>query len=63
VPSRDSRTGRATEQLREVFETWRGRTLPADVDTAAWSHRYRLAVNTTSLAASSVRITATVDAG
>jgi uncharacterized protein YcbX len=46
VPTRDSRTGLVTEQFRDVFEAWRGRTLPADVDAAAWSHRYRLAVNT-----------------
>jgi hypothetical protein len=63
VPTRDSRTGLVTEQFRDVFEAWRGRTLPADVDAAAWSHRYRLAVNTASLAASTVRINATVVAG
>jgi hypothetical protein len=63
VPTRDSRTGAVTEQFREVFEAWRGRTLPADVDAAAWSHRYRLAINTVSLASSSVRVAATVVAG
>jgi hypothetical protein len=63
VPTRDSRTGLVTEQFRDVFEAWRGRTLPADVDAVAWSHRYRLAVNTASLAASTVRINATVVAG
>ncbi|MFM7245075.1 MAG: MOSC domain-containing protein [Planctomycetaceae bacterium] len=46
VPTRDSRTGAVTEQFRDVFEAWRGRTLPAAVDAAAWSHLYRLAVNT-----------------
>jgi len=46
VPTRDSRTGRVTEQFREVFETWRTRTLPAAVDAAAWSGVYRLAINT-----------------
>ena len=46
VPSRNSRTGRVTEQFRDVFEAWRGKTLPANVDAANWSHAYRLAVNT-----------------
>jgi uncharacterized protein YcbX len=46
VPSRDSRTGRVTEQFRDVFEAWRSRTLPTNVDTAAWNHLYRLGVNT-----------------
>ncbi len=46
VPSRDSRTGAVTGQFREIFEAWRDRTLPAAVDASAWSHRYRLAVNT-----------------
>ena len=46
VPSRDSRTGAVTEQFRDVFETWRGHTLPAGVDAAGWSHLYRLGVNT-----------------
>jgi hypothetical protein len=46
VPSRDCRTGRVTEQFRDVFEAWRSKTLPADVDAANWSHAYRLAVNT-----------------
>jgi hypothetical protein len=46
VPSRDSRTGRVTELFRDVFEAWRSKTLPADVDTAGWSHFYRLGVNT-----------------
>jgi hypothetical protein len=63
VPTRDSHTGRVTEQFREVFETWRGKTMPAAVDAAAWNHVYRLGVNTTSLAASSVRITEAVLVG
>ena len=46
MPSRDSRTGRVTELFRDVFEAWRSKTLPADVDAAGWSHAYRLAVNT-----------------
>jgi hypothetical protein len=46
VPTRDSRTGRVTEQFREVFETWRGKTLPVTADAAGWSHFYRLGVNT-----------------
>jgi hypothetical protein len=45
VPTRDSRTGRVTEQFREVFETWRGKTLPEAVDVAGWAHLYRLGVN------------------
>jgi len=63
VPTRDSRTGRVTEQFREVFETWRGKTMPASVDASAWNHVYRLGVNTTSLTASSVRITEAVLVG
>ena len=51
VPSRDSRTGAVTEQFRDVFETWRGHTLPAGVDAAGWSHLYRLGVNTTPVVA------------
>jgi hypothetical protein len=35
-----------TEQFREVFETWRTRTLPLDVDASAWNRVYRLAINT-----------------
>jgi uncharacterized protein YcbX len=46
VPTRDSRTGRVTEQFREVFETWRRRSLPEFIDASAWSHLFRLAVNT-----------------
>jgi len=46
VPSRDSRTGRVTEQFRDVFEAWRGKTLPAAVDASGWNHAYRLALNT-----------------
>ena len=46
VPSRDSRTGAVTEQFRDVFEAWRGQTLPAAVDASGWSHLYRLGVNT-----------------
>ena len=46
VPSRDSRTGRVTEQFRDVFEAWRGHTLPATVDASGWSHLYRLGINT-----------------
>ena len=49
VPTRDSHTGRVTEQFREVFETWRGKTMPAAVDASAWNHVYRLGVNTTAL--------------
>lgn len=46
VPSRDSRTGAVTGQFRDVFEACRGRRLPAAVDASAWSHVYRLAINT-----------------
>ena len=46
VPSRDSRTGAVTEQFRDVFEAWRGQTLPVGVDASGWSHLYRLGVNT-----------------
>lgn len=51
VPGRDSRTGAVTAHFRDVFEAWRGRTLRPDVDAAAWSHRYRLSVNTVALEA------------
>ena len=46
VPTRDSRTGRVTEQFRELFEIWRGKTMPVAVDASAWNHVYRLGVNT-----------------
>jgi len=60
VPTRDSRTGAVTEQFRDVFEAWRGRTLPAAVDAAAWSHFYRLAVNTAVLRSAYVTVGETV---
>jgi uncharacterized protein YcbX len=46
VPTRDSRTGRVAGQFRDIFETWRGKTLPETVDVVGWSHLYRLGVNT-----------------
>jgi uncharacterized protein YcbX len=46
VPTRDSRTGRVAEQFREVFEVWRGKTMPAAVDASAWNKIFRLAINT-----------------
>jgi uncharacterized protein len=46
VPSRDSRTGAVTAQFRDVFEAWRGRRMPDDVDASSWNHLYRLAINT-----------------
>lgn len=46
VPTRDSRTGMVTEQFRDVFEAWRGRRLPAEVDASHWGPLYRLGVNT-----------------
>ena len=53
VPSRDSRTGAETAWFRDAFEARRGRSLRPDVDTSAWSHVYRLAVNTTATGAAS----------
>jgi uncharacterized protein YcbX len=46
VPSRDSRTGAETAHFRDAFEARRSRRLRPDVDASAWSHLYRLAVNT-----------------
>jgi len=46
VPTRDSRTGQVTEQFREVFETWRTKTMHAAIDASAWNHQYRAAINT-----------------
>ena len=46
VPSRDSRTGVETAHFRDAFEARRSRRLRPDVDASAWSHLYRLAVNT-----------------
>lgn len=46
VPSRGSGDGRATEHFREVFEAWRRRRLPRDVDATGWGGYYRLAINT-----------------
>jgi uncharacterized protein YcbX len=46
VPTRDSRTGAETAYFRDAFEARRSRSLPTDVDTSAWSHLYRLAINT-----------------
>jgi len=56
VPTRDSRTGRVTEQFRDVFEAWRSRTLPGDVDASAWNTLYRLALNTTSVTVGGLRV-------
>ena len=46
VPSRDSRTAQVTTNFRAAFEAHRNRSMRSDVDTSAWSHSYRLAVNT-----------------
>lgn len=46
VPTRDSRTGAVTEHFRDAFEARRSRGMRADVDASAWSHAYRLGVNT-----------------
>ena len=46
VPSRDSRTVAETAHFRDAFEARRARSLRPDVDASAWSHLYRLAVNT-----------------
>jgi hypothetical protein len=35
-----------TEHFRDAFEARRSRSLRPDVDVSAWSHLYRLAVNT-----------------
>ena len=56
VPSRDSRTGAETAHFRDAFEARRARSLRPDVDVSAWSHLYRLAVNTTVGQASPVRL-------
>lgn len=60
VPTRDSRTAAATEQFRDAFEAWRGRSLRADVDASAWSHLYRLAVNTSAFGHGVVRVGDTI---
>ena len=49
VPTRDSRTGAITEHFRDAFEARRTRSLRPDVDASAWSHAYRLAINTIGL--------------
>jgi len=46
VPTRDSRTGAETAHFRDAFEARRGRALRPDIDASAWSHLYRLAINT-----------------
>jgi uncharacterized protein YcbX len=49
VPTRDSHTGAETAHFRDAFEARRSRGLRPDVDASAWSHTYRLAVNTTAI--------------
>ena len=46
VPTRDSRTGRVTEQFRDAFEARRGRGMRSDIDAGAWGTLFRLGVNT-----------------
>jgi len=46
VPARDTSDGRTTEHFREIFEAWRRRRLPSDVDASAWGDFYRLAIHT-----------------
>ncbi len=46
VPGRDARTGVETAHFRDAFEARRARSIRAEVDASAWSHWYRLAVNT-----------------
>jgi len=46
VPSRDSHTAAVTAHFRDAFEARRGRGLRPDVDASAWSHLYRLGINT-----------------
>ena len=46
VPTRDSRTGMATEHFRDAFEARRSRGMRADADAGGWGSLYRLAINT-----------------
>jgi uncharacterized protein len=59
VPTRDSRSGAVTEHFRDAFEARRVRSIRPDVDASAWSHRYRLAVNTSAVGADGVDATIT----
>ncbi|MFZ4732143.1 MAG: MOSC N-terminal beta barrel domain-containing protein [Pirellulales bacterium] len=57
VPGRDSRTGRDDHLFREVFEARRRTSLRAEINTATWTHTYRLAINTLGLSGpGSIRI-------
>jgi hypothetical protein len=49
VPSRDSRTGAATEWFEDIFVARRRQGLRPDVDASHWGTFYRLAVNTVGL--------------
>ena len=46
VPTRDSRTGIATKNLREVFEARRSHLLPGNVISRTWSDYFCLGINT-----------------
>jgi uncharacterized protein YcbX len=56
VPTRDSRTGAETAHFRDAFEARRHHGMRPDVDASAWSHCYRLGVNTVGRAAVTLRI-------
>jgi uncharacterized protein YcbX len=60
VPTRDSRTGVETAWFRDAFEARRSRSLRPDVDASAWSHLYRLAVNTSAFGHGVVRVGDTI---
>ena len=45
IPTRDSCTGIVTEYFRDAFEARRSRGMRADVDSSAWNHFFRLALN------------------
>jgi uncharacterized protein YcbX len=60
VPSRDSRTGAITAHFRDVFEARRGKGLLPEVDALAWSHCYRLGINTRAAAMKITLYTKTV---
>jgi hypothetical protein len=56
VPSRDSRTAAVTAYFRDAFEARRSRSIRSDVDASAWSHWYRLAVNTAVVAGGGIAV-------
>lgn len=60
VPTRDSRTGAVTAHFRDAFDARRARALPSEVDASAWSHCYRLGVNSRTAAMKTTLCTKTV---